>query len=196
MTVLRALTRTILASSSLGAALLLAGCAAPRDRFYTLEARPAAAPAAADRFSAHVLLGVSLPIVVDRREMVLETASDQVTVFEHERWAGPLTDLVSQTLARDLERRRPDVIVAGRGFDRPGAAPISVRVDVIRMTARRGGEAALEAHWRIVQPASAVDVVGGDTFTAPIGSEDFAAVAAAFSACLESLAARLAEKLP
>jgi uncharacterized lipoprotein YmbA len=87
-------------------------------------------------------------------------------------------------------------MVADRGFDRAGAPPVRIRVDVVRMSAQRNGRATLEAHWRIVDPAAKTDEIGGDAFSAPLEGSEYSAVAQAFSACLASLADRLVAKLP
>jgi uncharacterized protein len=178
-------------------AVTVAACAGQPDHFYTLSIMPQSPHAPAAGFATHVVLSVSIPSLVERRQMTLETSADQIVVAEHERWAAPLSDLVTETLARDIERRRADVLVAAdRGFDQPGVKPVRIKIDVVRMSARRGAQATLEAHWRIVDPASQADLLGGETFTASIEGEDYAAIARAFSACLASLAERLVEKLP
>ena len=74
--------------------------------------------------------------------------------------------------------------------------PIQIKVDIVRMSARRGGQATLEAHWRIVDPQSSTDTVGGETFTAAIGGDEYAAIARAYSTCLAALADRLVASLP
>jgi uncharacterized protein len=175
---------------------LLASCAGQPDHFYALSTVPDAAHPPASSYSTHVILTVSLPALVDRRQMVLGTSRDQVVILEHERWAAPLPELAAQTLARDIEQRRVDVLVGDRTFDRSGVPPIRVRVDIVQMSAHKGGNATLEAHWRIVDPAAKSDEVGGETFEAPLGGEDYAAVARAFSSVLGSLADRLVAKLP
>jgi len=191
------------------AAALLAGCAAQSDHFYTLTAvsstsseppAPAAPSGPAPRAAAytrHVILSISLPAVIDRREMVIQTSRDQLIVLEHQRWPVPLSELAAQTLARDIEERRPDVLVADRSFDQPRIALTRIRVDIVRMSARTGAQATLEAHWRI--KGGSQDEIGGGTFSAPLAPlerDDYAAVARAFSSTLGSLASRLAEKLP
>jgi uncharacterized lipoprotein YmbA len=183
-------------AACLAAAAILAGCAGQRDHFYALTTLPENAPAAATAYTTHVMLIVSLPPMVDRRQMVIATSADQLLVLEHERWAAPLSDLVLQTLGRDLEQRRADVLVADRGFDQPSLIPVKVRVDIVRMSVRAGGQATLEAHWRVVDARRNIDEVGGETFESPVTGGDYAAVARAFSNDLSSLADRLAAKIP
>jgi uncharacterized lipoprotein YmbA len=73
---------------------------------------------------------------------------------------------------------------------------VKIRIDISELSARAAGNATLEAHWRIADAESKSDLVGSETFTAPIASGDYAAVAHAFSVTVCSLADRLAEKLP
>jgi uncharacterized lipoprotein YmbA len=186
----------LVCAACLAAAAILAGCAGQRDHFYALTTLPENAPAAATAYTTHVMLMVSLPPMVDRRQMVIATSADQLLVLEHERWAAPLSDLVLQTLGRDLEQRRADVLVADRGFDQPSLIPVKVRVDIVRMSVRAGGQATLEAHWRVVDARRNIDEVGGETFESPVTGGDYAAVARAFSNDLSSLADRLAAKIP
>ena len=192
------------AAALLGAAILLgmaillggtmlAGCASQSDRFYTLSPMPDSPPAPGAPFTTQVVLSISVPAVVDRRPMVLDTPGNQLMILEHERWAAPLSDLIAQTLAADIERRRPDVMVAGRGF---GSSAVKIRIDIVELSARPAGAATLEAHWRIVDAESKSDAVGREVLTAPVASGDYAAVARAFSVAVSLLADRLAEKLP
>jgi uncharacterized lipoprotein YmbA len=142
------------------------------------------------------MLTVSLPPVVDRPQMVIAASAGQLLVLEHERWAAPLSDLVLQTLGRDIEQRRADVLVADRGFDQPGLMPVKIRVDIVRMSARAGGQATLEAHWRVVDARRNADEIGAETFESPMAGGDYASVARAFSNDLSSLAERLAANIP
>jgi uncharacterized lipoprotein YmbA len=172
--------------------LALAGCVSPTDHFYTLttipdDARPAATP------TIHVRLQVTVPSLVDRNEMVLSTAGNGIEILDHERWAAPLADQVSQTLARDIEARRPDIFVADRAFDQAGSAPVTVKVEIVRMSARRGGRAIIEGHWRIVDPAASVDELGTGSFEAAVTGDGYAAIAQAFSRALNDLAERLSQ---
>jgi hypothetical protein len=183
-------------TASLAFCAAAAGCAGQADHFYALSIIPQASRPPTASFATHVVLNVSIPDTLDRREMVVDEALDRIVVLEHERWAAPLSDLVTQTLARDIEQRRPEVLVAGRDFDQPSLKLVHIKVDLVRMSANRGGSAALEAHWRIIDPSAQADLLGGETLTSPIAGDDYASIARAFSACLASLADRLVAQLP
>ncbi len=198
--------------------LTLVACASKPDRFYTLNPVDAA-PAGATP-TLHVRLDVTIPSVVDRAEMVLNTSQNGLLVLDHERWGAPLADQVAQTLARDIEARRADIFIGDRTFDQPASPPILVKVDLVRMSAQRGGRAGLEAHWRIVDPGAAAgsggggdgggtstvsgpgsagapgsDRLGSGTFETDAQGDGYEAVAQAYSRTLSALADRLVRDL-
>jgi uncharacterized protein len=170
---------------------LLCACASSRpDHFYILSAQPPAAqPASAS--TTPVALKVTLPSLVDRPEMILNTSADGVAVLEHERWGAPLADLVVQTLGQDIERRRSDLVVGGQGAGRLSGVPIKIIVDVVQMTARQGDRVSIETHWRIVDARKPSDLAGNEVFSAPLGQDGYGAIAQALSDCLGHLADRL-----
>jgi uncharacterized lipoprotein YmbA len=171
--------------------ILLSACVSHPDHFYILSTQPAGPGEARTSPVALAALRVTLPSVVDRPEMVLNTSADDVIVQEHQRWAAPLADLVTQTLARDLERRRSDLLVADSSVNRSSGSVIKIHVDVVQLIVHRGRQASIEAHWRILDPRTGKEAVGGDVFSAPLGQDDYAAVAQALSQCLGLLADRL-----
>jgi uncharacterized protein len=180
---------------ALGLCLLLAACASKPDHFYTLSTLPDTARGALSTPPIHVRLTVTVPALVDRAEMVMNTADNGILILDHERWAVSLSDQVSQTLARDIERRRSDVLIGDRGFDQATSPPVTMKVDIVRMSALQGGRASIEAHWRIVDGSAGMDAIGSDLFEAPLNG-GYASVAQAYSQTLSALAERLAGNLP
>ena len=171
---------------------LLGGCASSRpDHFFILTTQPQGAAESRSTPPIQVALRVTLPSLVDRSEIILNTSADGVIVLDHERWAAPLPDLVTQTLARDLERRRADFLVTGQSVNHAVGPVIKVSVDVVQMSMRRGERASIDAHWRILDPRTGKDELGGEVFSRPLGQDDYAAVAQALSDCLGLLADRL-----
>jgi uncharacterized protein len=171
---------------------VLCGCVAHRaDHFYILSPQPQGASTARTEPLTQVALKVALPSLVDRSEMIVNTSTDGIVVLEHERWAAPLADLMTQALARNIEQRRSDLLVAAYGTN----AGIKIAVDVVQMTVRKGQRASIEAHWRIIGAHGGTEVVGGEVFGAPLAEQDYAAVAQAVSECLGLLADRLVEQM-
>jgi hypothetical protein len=176
--------------------MLLSACVSSRpDHIYILSALPQ--EAAADRPASDVqaALKVTLPPWADRTEMLLNTSAGEVIVLEHERWAAPLADLVRQTLALDIERRRADMRVADREVNHSNAPTINITVDVVQMSVHRGERARIEARWRIHDPRTGMDTVGGGEFTAALAGEGYASVPQALSECLGALADRLVQQM-
>jgi uncharacterized lipoprotein YmbA len=170
---------------------LAAACASSPDHFYTLNTLPDGERGPLSTPTVHVRLNVTIPALVDRAEMVLSTSRNGIVILDHERWAVPLSDHVSQTLAGDIEKRRPDILIGDRGFDQ-GSPPVTMKVDIVKMSAQRGGLARIEARWRIVDGSAAMDELGNAAFEAPLGGDDTASVAHAYSQALSALAERLA----
>jgi uncharacterized lipoprotein YmbA len=176
--------------------MLLSACVSSRpDRFYILSALPQSADEVHPASDQQAVLKVTLPPWTDRSEMLLNTSAGEVIVMEHERWAAPLADLVRQTLGVDIERRRGDISVGDREVNGSKAPAIQIAVDVVQMTVRRGERARLEVRWRIHDPRTGADAVGGGEFAAALGSESYASVAQALSECLGALADRLVQQL-
>src|SRR5262245_5343951 len=82
------------------ALLLLAGCASPSSRFYSLSA--AGTPAATPSDLSVVVGPVIIPAAVDRAQMVVSTGPNQVRVDEFNRWVGPLQSGIASVVAENL----------------------------------------------------------------------------------------------
>jgi uncharacterized lipoprotein YmbA len=176
--------------------MLLNACVSGRpDHFYILSALPQDTGEARPASNVQAALKVTLPPWADRSEMLLNTAAGEVVVLEHERWAAPLGDLVRQTLALDIERRRADMTAADREVNRSTAPVIDITVDVVQMSVQRGVRVRIEARWRIHDPRNGADTTGGGEFAAPLSGEGYASIAQALSECLGALADRLVQQL-
>lgn len=174
----------------------LAGCAGPRDHFYTLSASPGSHEDARIR-SGTLLLSVRVPAAIDRAPLIVHTSPEQVLVLEHERWLGLPSEQLSATLGRNLETRRSDLWVGGAALA-DGGLNVEVNVDVVRMEVSEG-HATLEARWRVSEPTTHTDAAGDALLSEPVGSVgrgDYAGVAAAFSRDVSQLADRIAPALP
>ncbi len=180
--------------AAFGLCLLLSACASKPDRFYTLTTLPETGRGAPRPPAIHVLLNVTVPSLVDRAEIVINTPNNGVLILDHERWAEALADQVSQTLARDIEQRRGDLLIGDRGFDRAASPTVTMKVDIVRMFAQLPGHVSIEAHWRIVDASAGMDELGSAVFEAPSG-EGYASVARGYSQTLSALADALAAKV-
>jgi uncharacterized protein len=176
--------------------LLLAACVTrQRDHFYVLDPQPAAIVTSRSQFERQVTLRVTIPSLVDRGEMVVETAGG-VSVMDHERWAAPLADMITSALSQDIERRRSDVVVLPKSADKAGIPLFRIAVEIDHVTARLADHFSIETHWRVTDARTGKETLGRDTFVSPQQPQSYADIAVAFSACIGLLADRLAAEIP
>lgn len=131
-----------------------AGCSSPNPRYYTLGAPvPAAATAPATRT---VWVGpVTVPARVDRPQIVLAVAPNEVRFDEFSRWAEPLADGIAAALVAQLATRLPATLV--RPYGEGGAADpaaVQVRIDVQRFDTAPDEQVLIEAVWTVYRPGT------------------------------------------
>ncbi|AET88189.1 MULTISPECIES: PqiC family protein [Caballeronia] len=134
--------------STLGAAAMLAACASPASRFYTLggsDARPVSSAPASFYFE---LAPVDMPQQVARNQLVVQTSPAQVRVLEEERWASLPGDEVRRALSADLTQQLGAIDVYGTPH--PDAVPVyRVKVNVQRFESWPGAQAVIDAVWSV-----------------------------------------------
>jgi uncharacterized protein len=173
----------LVAAVLLGA--LAASCASKPSHFYTLESVAAATDAPAASYS--VIVGpVTIPASVDRPEMVVQVAPNQVELLEFDRWASPLGEAIARTVAGDLSTLLGTPRVAS-GPIANFAADYRVTLDVQRFDAKSGVGVDLDTVW-VVKPATGTGSRSGRTTTRePAGGAGYDALAGAYSRALAQL---------
>ncbi len=178
-------------AASAVALLLLGGCAAtPAPHFYTLTAAPGV-PAAASELS--VAVGpVTIPAVVDRPQIVVQTGPNEVRLDEFNRWAAPLANNIARVVAANLVvlLGTPRVVVAPPvlGTD----TEYRVLIQVQRFESALGEAASLDAVWVISGPGDKKPHTGRTTVREPVPDKTFEALAAAHSKALNRLSGDIA----
>jgi uncharacterized protein len=167
-----------------------AGCASPRSNFYTLNSAAKPVTTGADY---SVSVGpVSVPATVDRPQIVVRLAPNQVAIDEFHRWASPLPDSIARVVAENLAATlgTPHVTV----FSRPTAAGARYRVliDVLRFESAPGEAATLDAVWTVRSTKDGTTRSGRTTVSEPVPDREYASLAAAHSRALGRLSADLA----
>ena len=171
-------------------AVAVAGCASPRSSFYTLNSTGKPATPGADYF---VSVGpVSVPAAVDRPQIVVRLAPNQVAIDEFHRWASPLPDAIARVVAENLAAMLGTSRVAV--FSRPTAAGARYRVliDVLRFESAPGEAATLDAVWTVRSTEDGTTRSGRTTVREPVPDREFATLAAAHSRALGRMSADLA----
>jgi uncharacterized protein len=176
----------------IGAGVLLSGCgSSPVTRFYTLN--PVAAPAAADaRGSITVVIGaVSLPDGLDRPQIVLRGAGNQVTFSEFERWLGSPKDEIALAIAGGLKQALGGASVFAGPMSAGMSADVVVLLQVQRFDSVLGDAATVEAAWQVV-PAKGAAKAGQSSVREPAGGPGYDALLAAHSRALAAVSRDIA----
>lgn len=184
--------------SAIAAATLLAACASPEPRLYTLAAgaEPAAAaamaasPAAAQPVWIEVA-PVRVPERLNRKQLVVrDGGGDALTLLEQSRWSAPLPDELRDALSQRLQVVLGAVDVYQQGLS--DVQPLyRVTTEVIRMDAELGQRAAATINWTVRRLPDGKMVAGRTQadLPAPGGAEG---VVAAYRQVVNNTAADIA----
>lgn len=139
------------------AVLLLAACAStPATNFYVLEAVSQAPPQASKNLKKR-LVGVgpiTLPPLLDRKQIVTRTLMNGIEVAEFHQWASPLKDNVLEALTQNLTQLQPGSFIRPYPWSAYGTVNYRVLVDVIRFDTRPGIAVNFEATWAVMDESN------------------------------------------
>ncbi len=171
----------------------LAGCASsPPARFYTLEARAVAEPAAG-KADYNVLVGpVTIPDLVDRPQMVLRVDASRVTIAEQARWAEPLKIAIARALAGNLGQLIDGARVATYPQATGSPADFQIFVDVQTFDAVLGGGSTIELIWTVKSGKSKAEKAGRSVIRETASGADHAALVAAHEKALAVISREIA----
>jgi uncharacterized protein len=139
-----------------GALLALAACtSSPPSYFYTLTGGGNAAASATSAATGSSplfieVLPASMPLQLQRPQLVLNTGPGQVDILEQRRWSQPLGDEIGQALSEDLTSALPAIDVY-RSARPQGLTVYRVAVDVQRFDSVLGQRATLDAVWSVTR---------------------------------------------
>lgn len=169
------------------------GCASKPSRFYTIQA--SAPPASVAGTSYTVIVGpVTIPASVDRPEMVVQVAPNQVELLEFDRWASPLGDAIARAVAVDLANLLGTPRVATAPFAN-FAADYRVTLDLQRFESTPGDAVHIEAVWVVKHAESARARSGRTVVREPVDGKGYDALAAAHSRALAQVSADIAAEI-
>ena len=164
---------------------LLAGCAVTRPTsFYTLS--PVTEPEVAKRSADGLVIGlgpITLPLYLDRPDIVTREGSNQMRLAEFDKWAEPLEPLLTRIMAEDLYALldASDVIP----IPQRGDVPLDrvIEVDIGRFDADAAGQVVLDARWRIFRGDNETLLASGRSQVTEQGAPvpDYSAIVAAMS---------------
>lgn len=182
------MTRALISVAFALLAVSLGGCASsPASSFYrlkpdvTLTTMGTAVPLYV------VVNPVTIPALVDRPQIVVSLADNQVQPEEFQRWAEPLKGNIQRTIAGDLAVLLGSEHVNVYGADSSGLPTWRVRVDIMQFDSVLGDMATIEALWTIWPPGQATPIVGHTRKHEPVQGQAYDALVAAHDRALGSV---------
>ena len=183
-------------NSALVAALLaaatLAGCGSPiKERFFTLSS--GAASERTDAAAAYsVAVGpVSVPELVDRPQLVVRVAPNEVMIAEQARWAEPLKSEIPRVIAGNLAQLLNARVSA---YPQNSDADYRVTVDVQRFDSALGDAVTVEALWT-VRPAKGSPKSGRAMVREATGGAGYDALVVSHGRALAAVSRDIAEAI-
>jgi uncharacterized lipoprotein YmbA len=170
-------------------AAALTGCShSPRVTFYTLEAATTAETAPPGTTSLSVEVGpVTLPVVVDRPQLVIRVAANRVDILEMHRWAEPLKSSISRLIADNLARQLGPVRVSVYPQNASENADYRVLVDVQRFDGTPGESVKIDALWSVRHSGGVTTRTGRSVVNEKVAGESYDALVAAYGRALAAV---------
>ena len=171
-------------------AAVVAGCASPPSRFYSLSA--ATEPAATSSNLSIAVGPVSVPAVVDRPQIVVNVGPNQVRLEEFNRWAAPLQNNIARVVADNLVLMlgTPRVILSEQLLS--ADADYRAAIDVQSFQSAPGEAALLDAVWSVRRAKDGKAETGRTTVRETVQEKGYDALAAAHSRALARLSRDIA----
>jgi len=169
---------------------VVAGCASPPSRFYSLSA--ATEPTAPSSNLSIAVGPVSVPAVVDRPQIVVNVGPNQVRLEEFNRWAAPLQNNIARVVADNLVLMlgTPRVILSEQLL----SADVDYRaaIEVQSFQSAPGEAAMLDAVWSVRRTKDGKAETGRTTVRETVQEKSYDALAAARSRALARLSRDIA----
>ncbi|WP_262966682.1 PqiC family protein [Methylobacter psychrophilus] len=144
---------------------LLTACAGdPVTRFYTLESQSQRPVISSTVIAKKPLIGIgplSLPALLDRRQIVTRTENNSVQMAEFDQWAAPLKGNIIAVLTKNVAMLQPNAIVRAYPWSVYGDVDYRVIVDISRFDTQLGKSVSLEANWAIMEEKNHTIVSNG-----------------------------------
>ena len=172
--------------------LALAGCASPTPSFYTLGS--ASEPESHQGVALYsVAIGpVTVPSMVDRPQIVLNTGPNRVSIAEESRWAEPLKESIPRAMADYLSRELPEAYVSAYPSMPISDPDYRVLIDVQRFDSLQGEAATIDILWVVNAGKDGTQTTGRSYRREPANGGDYAALVAAHQRALDAVSRDIA----
>jgi uncharacterized lipoprotein YmbA len=132
---------------------LLSGClSTPPTQFYVLEplSEPPSSSTVTEKKRQIGIGPVSIPALLERKQIVTRLPDNSVTIAEFHQWASPLKDNVIQVLTHNLATLQAGDLIRAYPWSAYGAVEYRIVIDIIRFDTRPQQTVNFEASWAIM----------------------------------------------
>ena len=177
-----------------GIVSFLSACAStPPTSFYVLEA--ISQPAVSQSGTKKMLIGIgplTLPTVLERRQIVTRKANNSIELAEFHQWAAPLRDSILAVLSQNLAAQQPNALVKAYPWAAYGEMDYRVIIDISRFDSEPGKVATLEAGWAIMTEKNHTIIHNGQTrLQQPLPDSSYDSVVVALNQLLNKFSQQL-----
>ncbi len=177
----------------LAVALLLAGCASPPPRLFTIA--PVQGEAAPGAPSIILLRDIGLARYLERSQIVRSSEGYRLDVLANDWWGEPLAAMLARVLVQELDQRLPGSIVYGENGAVTTPPDATIELNIQRLDQDSSGQLVLLAQAAVIrhaQPEPVTRLVRAAVTPAGSGTgAEVAAISAAVGQLADALAAML-----
>jgi uncharacterized lipoprotein YmbA len=155
----------------------------------------ATGPTSPEPIGTVLLAHLAVPAEANRMQLVLHQAPTRLSVYEAERWAGPLGDQISLILIDNLRNALPNLSITRDALLIGTGTPLQLNMEIEELDALAGKEATVRARWRLSVRGNAASNTGTCTARQPLRSRDLDELALAWSRALADISSALAASI-
>lgn len=177
------------------------GCSSsPRVTYYALESTSAPESKRVPSSSAKKMMPAvsvetpTVPVLVDRLQLVERTHTNQIEIREFHRWAEPLKNSIPRLLADNLSRLLESDRISSYPQNMGSDADFRVFVDFQRFESE-GSAVSIDALWRIRRTADGEQKSGRVRIREVTGGGGYESVIAAYTRALSAVSSDIAQAL-
>lgn len=167
---------------------MLTGCGtSPPPEFYMLSSSASSTQKQPSQATYKVAVGpVSLPAIVDRPQIVLNSGPNRVSLVEQSRWAEPLKESIPRVMANDIAQLLPDAYVSSYPEVALLYPDYRVLVDIQRFESAQGEAVTLDLIWSVTAERDGKHKTGRTFVREPVQEPGYPALVAAHGRALSS----------
>jgi uncharacterized lipoprotein YmbA len=132
---------------------------------------------------------------VDRPQLVMRVATNQVSLLDQHHWAEPLRSEIPRVVATNLARQLPSAQVSGYARNGGGEPDFRVRVDINDFDSVPGEGVRLEAQWSVQRGAAGDGRFGRSAIRVPVGGTGYDALVAAHGQAMARMSKDIADAI-